>query len=171
MSSEQQLIADLRAAGIAFVIHEHEAVFTVEESAGLHAQIAGAHTKNLFLKDAKGRFWVVTTPHDRRADLKFIGARTGAGKLSFAKPDHLLRLLGVTPGAVTPLGAINDGGAEVTVVLDAAFDPAGTINVHPLRNTATLSIGFGDLVAALERWNHAPLVVKLQPDEEPQSFS
>jgi Ala-tRNA(Pro) deacylase len=166
MSSEQRLIADLRAAGIAFAIHEHEAVFTVEESAGLHTTIAGAHTKNLFLKDGKGRFWLVTLPHDRRADLKFIAAQTGAGKLSFAKPDHLLRLLGVTPGSVTPLGAINDKGGEVTVVLDAAFDPAGTINVHPLRNNATLSIGFGDLVAALERWSHAPLVVMLQPDAE-----
>jgi Ala-tRNA(Pro) deacylase len=166
MSSEQRLIADLSAAGIAFTIHEHEAVFTVEESAGLHVKIPGAHTKNLFLKDGKGRFWLITMPHDRRADLKFIGARTGAGKLSFAKPDHLLRLLGVTPGAVTPFGAMNDSGGEVTVVLDAAFDRTGTINVHPLRNDATLSIGFGDLVAALERWDHVPRVVMLQPDRD-----
>lgn len=166
MSSEQRLIADLRAAGIAFVIHEHEPVFTVEESAGLHAAIGGARTKNLFLKNAKGRFWLVTMPHDRRADLNFIGAQTGAGKLSFAKPDHLLRLLGVTPGAVTPLGAMNDSGGEVTVVLDAAFDPAGVINVHPLRNNATLSIGFGDLLAAFERWGHGPQVVILQPHAE-----
>jgi Ala-tRNA(Pro) deacylase len=167
MSDEQRLIADLRGAGIPFAIHEHESVFTVEESAGLREKIDGAHTKNLFLKDPKGRFWLVTMPHDRRADLKFIGAQTGAGKLSFAKPDHLLRLLGVLPGAVTPLGAINDKGGEVTVVLDAAFDPAGTINVHPLRNNATLSIGFGDLVAALARWDHAPQVVRLQPDRDP----
>lgn len=164
MSGEQRLIADLQAAGIAFTVHEHEAVFTVEESAGLHERIAGAHTKNLFLKDAKGRFWLVTIPHDRRADLKFIGAQTGAGKLSFANPDHLLRLLGLAPGSVTPLGAVNDGGGEVTVVLDAAFDPAGTINIHPLRNTATLSIAFSDLVGMLERWSHAPRVMTLQRD-------
>lgn len=103
-------------------------------------------------------------PHDRRADLKFIGQQTGAGKVSFAKSEHLLRLLGVTPGSVTPLAAINDAGGEVTVVLDAAFDAGGTINVHPLRNTATLSLAFGDLVAALTRWRHAPQVLVLQPE-------
>jgi Ala-tRNA(Pro) deacylase len=163
MTDEAQLLSDLTSAGAAFTVHEHEAVFTVEDSTDLHARIPGAHTKNLFLKNAKGRFWLVTMPHDRRADLKFIGQQTGAGKLSFANADHLLRLLGVTPGAVTPLAAINDGGGEVTVVLDAAFDQAGTIAVHPLRNTATLTIAFADLVAALTRWNHAPDILVLQP--------
>ncbi|CAN5354616.1 prolyl-tRNA synthetase associated domain-containing protein [soil metagenome] len=164
MSDEARLLADLDTAGIAYTVHEHEAVFTVEESADLHERIPGAHTKNLFLKNGKDRFWLVTMPHDRRADLKFIGQQTGAGKLSFAKPEHLLRLLGVTPGSVTPLGAINDVGGEVSVVLDAAFDPAATISVHPLRNTATLVLGFGDLVAMLERWGHAPQIVALQPE-------
>jgi Ala-tRNA(Pro) deacylase len=163
MTDEAQLLTDLTSAGSAFNVHEHEAVFTVEESADLHARIPGAHTKNLFLKNAKGRFWLLTMPHDRRADLKFIGLQTGAGKLSFANADHLLRLLGVTPGAVTPLAAINDEAGEVTVVLDVAFDTAAKINVHPLRNTATLSIAFADLVAALARWNHAPQVLELQP--------
>jgi Ala-tRNA(Pro) deacylase len=160
---ETRLMADLDAAGIAYTVHEHEAVFTVDESASLHDRIAGAHTKNLFLKNGKDRFWLVTMPHDRRADLKFIGQQTGAGKLSFARPEHLLRLLGVEPGSVTPLAAINDAGGDVSVVLDAAFDPAGTINVHPLRNTATLSMAFADLVAMLDRWSHPPQVVVLQP--------
>lgn len=163
MADDTRLKAELDAAGIAYAVHEHEPVFTVEESAGLHERIAGAHTKNLFLKNGKDRFWLVTMPHDRRADLKFIGQQTGAGKLSFARPEHLLRLLGVEPGSVTPLAAINDAGGEVSVVLDAAFDPAGTINIHPLRNTATLSMAFADLVAVLERWNHPPQVVALQP--------
>jgi Ala-tRNA(Pro) deacylase len=164
MPDETHLLADLDGAGTAYEIHEHDAVFTVEESAGLHERIAGAHTKNLFLKNAKDRYWLVTMPHDRRADLKFIGQQTGAGKLSFAKAEHLLRLLGVTPGSVTPLAAINDAGGEVTVVLDASFDAKGTINVHPLRNTATLSLAFGDLVTALARWGHAPQVLALQPE-------
>ena len=164
MSDETRLLADLDAAGIAYDIHEHEAVFAVEESGDLHERIAGAHTKNLFLKNNKDRYWLVTMPHDRRADLKFIGQQTGAGKVSFARPEHLLRLLGVTPGSVTPLAAINDGGREVTVVLDASFDAASTINVHPLRNTATLSLAFADLVTALTRWGHAPQVLVLQPD-------
>lgn len=165
MTNEERLLSDLREAGVPFEAQEHEAVFTVEESADLHARIPGQHTKNLFLKNDKGRFWLVTMPHDRRADLKFIGKQAGAGKLSFGKPDAMERLLGVTPGAVTPLAAINDAGGEVTVVLDAAFDAEGAIAVHPLRNTATLVLKVADLVAALGRWSHMPVVVALQPEE------
>jgi Ala-tRNA(Pro) deacylase len=155
------MLADLAAAGVGFVVHEHSPVFTVEESADVHRQIAGTHSKNLFLKDAKGVFWLVTMPHDRRADLKFIAAQIGAAKLSFARPEHMLRLLGVTPGSVTPLAVINDTGSEVRVVLDAAIDPGGVINVHPLRNSATVSLAFADLVDALTRWDHPPQIVAL----------
>ncbi len=163
--SEEKLFADLADAGVVHEVHEHPAVFTVEESADLHARIPGDHTKNLFLKNDKGRFWLVTMPHDRRADLKFIGRQTGAGRLSFGKPDAMEALLGVTPGAVTPLAAINDTDGAVTVILDAAFADGGTINVHPLRNTATLSMSIAIRSAVLKRWGHEPIVADLQPPE------
>ena len=56
MSREHQMMASLADFGVAVAVHEHEAVYTVEESAVLHAEIAGDHTKNLFLKDAGGAF-------------------------------------------------------------------------------------------------------------------
>jgi Ala-tRNA(Pro) deacylase len=162
MSDEQRLMSDLEAAGVAVTVHEHSPVFTVEESVGLHASIAGAHTKNLFLRSADGRFWLITTPHDRRADLKYIATKLGAGKMSFAKAEAMQRLLGITPGSVTPLAVINDRNGEVQVVIDESFRAAGTINVHPLRNTATLSMSTGDLIMMLERWEHPPRVLDLR---------
>ncbi|SLJ99880.1 prolyl-tRNA synthetase associated domain-containing protein [Novosphingobium mathurense] len=165
MNSEQALLADLDSAGVVFTVHEHIAVATVEDSAEVTGHIPGYHTKNLFLKDKAGRYWLVTMPGEERADLRFIASRLGAGRFSFGKPEAMKELLGVTPGAVTPLAAFNDRAGKVTVVLDAAFAPDGTINVHPLRNTATLSLRTTDLVAALERWGHAPLVLSLQPED------
>ena len=53
---------DLEALAIPFEHYEHEAVFTVAESHGVKDAIPGAHTKNLFLKDTGGAFWLATVP-------------------------------------------------------------------------------------------------------------
>ena len=157
--SEAALIGALDALGIAYTIHEHEAVFTVDESAQLHADIAGAHTKNLFLKDAGGQFWLVTVPHDARVDLKVLPVAIGSKKISFGKADDMERLLGVTPGSVTPLAAFNDATGAVRVVIDARLSDQAIVNVHPLRNTATLGLSSDALLGALTHWGHAPLVI------------
>lgn len=159
--SEATLVATLAALGITPLWHEHAAVFTVEESAALHAEIAGAHTKNLFLKDAGGQFWLVTAPHDARVDLKALPSAIGSKKLSFGKAEDMERLLGVTPGAVTPLAAINDKGQAVRVVIDTRLGASDCVNIHPLRNTATIGIPGAALLEFLAHTGHAPQLVAL----------
>lgn len=159
--SEQALYADLQALGIAWTALEHEPVFTLEESEAIHAALPGAHTKNLFLKDAGGTFVLATVDHARRVDLKALAPVIGAKKLSFGKADDMVALLGVTPGAVTPLAAINDTDGKVRVVLDATLADADAVHVHPLRNTATIGLGGAQLVTALMHWGHPPLIVTI----------
>ena len=158
-SVERPLLAALAALGIDWTLIEHEPVFTVEESADLHARLLGVHTKNLFLKDAGSAYWLVTAPHDASIDLKALAPLIGAKKLSFGKADEMFRLLGVTPGAVTPLAALNDGGTLVQVVLDTRVATAATAYVHAFRNTATIGLSGADLVAALSAWRHSPAVI------------
>ena len=162
MRVEQPLIDALDSLALEWTLVDHEAVMTVAESAQLHATIPGAHVKNLFLKDAGGQFWLVTAPHDARIDLKALPALIGARKLSFAKADDMERLLGVTPGSVTPLAAMNDGGGQVTVVIDGALAAAARVNVHPLRNSATLGLSGRDLIAFLEQHGHPPRIVDVE---------
>ena len=159
MRVEQPLLDALDSLALEWTLVDHEAVMTVAESTQLHATIPGAHVKNLFLKDAGGQFWLVTAPHDARIDLKALPALIGARKLSFAKADDMERLLGVTPGSVTPLAAMNDAGGQVTVVIDGALAAAARVNVHPLRNSATLGLSGRDLVAFLEQHGHPPRIV------------
>ena len=161
MYDEDSLLAALDGLGIAYETVAHEAVFTVEESEALHHAIPGLHTKNLFLKDKTGQFWLVTVEAHARVDLKTLPVAIGAAKVSFGKADDMARLLGVTPGAVTPLAAINDRSGAVTVVLDPAVAGAERANVHPLRNTATVGLAGADLVAALAAWGHDPLVTAI----------
>lgn len=151
----------LSALGIGWSILEHEAVFTVEESLAIHDALPGAHTKNLFLKDAGGQFWLVTVEHARRVDLKALAGAIGSKKLSFGKAEDMERLLGVTPGAVTPLAALHDTGSAVCVVLDRDLAAADAVHVHPLRNTATIGLSGDELVRALGAWGHEPLIAAI----------
>ncbi len=159
--------ADLRALAIPFDHHEHEAVFTVEESRGIKASIPGEHTKNLFLKDAGGAFWLVTVPAEMRVDLKALPQAIGCKRVSFGKPDDMAHLLGLTPGSVTPLGAIDAEPGSIAVVLDRALAQADRINVHPLRNTATIGLSGADCLRLLEHWGHAPCVAEI-PAQDPE---
>jgi Ala-tRNA(Pro) deacylase len=161
MSVELSLLSALDAQNIGWTLQEHRAVFTVEESAELHETITGAHTKNMFLKDSGGQFWLVTVPHDIRVDLKALPAIVGGKKMSFGKAEDMERLLGVTPGAVTPLAAFNDSECEVKVVIDARLAQAAIVNVHPLRNTATIGLSGQQLVEFLTSLDHAPQILNV----------
>ena len=158
---EEGLRADLAVLAIPFEHHEHEAVFTVEESRGIKAAIPGKHTKNLFLKDAGGAFWLVTVPAEMRVNLKALPQAIGCKRVSFGKPDDMERLLGLTPGSVTPLGAINAAPGSITVVLDRSLAEAERINVHPLRNTATIGLSGADCLRLIEHWGHAPQIADI----------
>lgn len=163
---EAGLRADLAALAIPFAEHAHAAVFTVEESRRIDAAIAGAHTKNLFLKDTGGTFWLVTVPAEARIDLKALPDAIGCKRVSFAKAEDMEALLGISPGSVTPLAMINAAPGSVTVAVDRALAEAERINVHPLRNTATLGLSGSDVLRLLAHWGHDPLVAPI-PTKEP----
>jgi Ala-tRNA(Pro) deacylase len=161
--------ADLQAMldhlGISATTVNHAPVFTVAEARDLRGEIKGAHTKNLFLVDKKGRLFLVTADEHAAIDLKHLHHVIGAsGRLSFGKPELLMEVLGVTPGAVTPFGAINDTAGQVTVVLDAALAASASINAHPLTNTATTTLATADLMAFLRATGHEPQILPVAAD-------
>lgn len=144
--TSQDLFDALDALSISYKTREHAPVFTVAESQALRDEIPGGHTKNLFLKDKKGRYFLLTVGEDAEIDLKTIHQKIGAqGRVSFGKPEPLKEYLGVVPGAVTCFGVINDPDHVVTLIFDAALWEHETINGHPLRNDATTSIARADL--------------------------
>ena len=156
-----ELFAFLDQLGIATTTIEHAAVFTVAESTALERDVAGGHTKNLFLKDAKGRLFLVIAQSHTVVDLKSLHRAIGSARLSFGKPELLLEVLGVPPGSVTALSLINDPAGRVSVVVDAALMGYDTINCHPLTNTATTNIRRDDLMAFIRACGHQPQVVDL----------
>lgn len=158
-ATPDDLFRRLEQLGIPISTVTHPPVFTVAESAALRGPIPGCHTKNLFLRNTKGRMFLVVCLESRAVDLKALGATIGAGRLSFGSAERLMRYLGVIPGAVTPFAIVNDVEREVTVVLDAAILECDTLNFHPLDNSMTTSIGASDFLGFLEAEGHAPTTV------------
>jgi Ala-tRNA(Pro) deacylase len=160
--TETELFTFLAGLGIEVTTTRHPPLFTVADSQVLRGEIAGRHTKNLFLKDKKDRFFLVAVGEEAVVDLKQIHHLIGAsGRVSFGKPEMLMELLGVVPGAVTVFGLINDTGRRVTVVLDAALMDNEIVNAHPLTNEATTSIAAADLLGFIRATGHEPAVLKV----------
>jgi Ala-tRNA(Pro) deacylase len=135
------IYAFLDANGITYQRHDHPPVYTVEEAQRLVPELPAAHTKNLFLRDEKGRrHFLVMVAHDKQVDLRRLSTVLGSSKLSFGSPDRLARHLGVEPGAVTILAVINDPERKVEVVIDRDLWKAEALRCHPLVNTATLVV-------------------------------
>ena len=166
MGGEDRLHADLAALRIGCELHEHEAVFTVEDSRGIKAEIPGEHTKNLFLKDAAGAFWLLTVPADALVDLKALPQAIGCKRVSFGKPADMVRLIGIEPGSVTPLAMINAEPGSITCVLDKNLADADRVNVHPLRNTATIGLAGPDILTLIAHWGHQPHIAAIPKLDE-----
>ena len=156
MLSPQQLLARLAELGIAQRTVEHPPVFTVEQAKALRGDLPGHHVKNLFLRNKKEEMWLVVALEDRAIDLKRLGEKLGASRLSFGSPERLARYLGVEPGSVTPFAVINDTDHKVTLVLDRGLEGEGPVNAHPLTNTMTSAILLADLLRFFEATGHRP---------------
>lgn len=139
-SARPALFTFLDAHGIAHRTLEHPPMFRVEEGREIKAALPGGHTKNLFLKDAKGRLWLVCVLGDTRVDLKTLHRAIGGARLSFGSPELMREVLGVEPGSVTIFALLNDRERRVSLVLDQALTRADPVNFHPLSNDATTAV-------------------------------
>ncbi|MFX1344048.1 MAG: prolyl-tRNA synthetase associated domain-containing protein [Promethearchaeota archaeon] len=126
---------------IQYTLHTHPAVFTVPEARIHTGHIPGSHCKNLFLKNKKsGQLYLVTIPYGKRLDINQFRRMIGAPKVRFAGPEDLLEFLGITPGAVSPIGLVNDTNNKVIFIVDEEIWNADEVCCHPNVNTETLQI-------------------------------
>lgn len=149
---EQKVYNLLEELDISYTKYEHPPVYTVEEAEQHWGNITGAHCKNLFLRNKKGKnHYLVVVECSKRVDLKALTKRLGEDRLSFASAERLMRYLGLEPGAVSPFGLINDRDKSVVVLIDQDLKEATHVNFHPNVNTATVGITIADFEKFLAR--------------------
>ena len=158
-----EIYQELKRWGVWHEITEHAAVYNMAEAATIPLPYPGADAKNLFVRDPKREnYYMITVRGDKRVDLKAFRREQQTRPLSFATPQELMELLGLIPGAVTPLGLLNDRQCRVRLFLDRAFwEAPGLIGVHPNDNTATVWLRAEDLAAIVRRHGNEVRIVGL----------
>lgn len=140
----------LKDKGISYEVTEHGAVYNMEELVAVDLPYPDCDAKNLFVRDDKKRnYYLITVKGEKRVNLKEFRKAHGLRNLSFASPDDLEKIMGLIPGAVTPLGLLNDEEKKVIFYLDQEFEES-LIGVHPNDNTATVWMQSKDLLALLK---------------------
>jgi Ala-tRNA(Pro) deacylase len=168
--TSDELLDYLRECGITATTFEHPPVHTVEESRLLRGDIAGIHTKNLFLQDSKKVLFLLVANEETKISLKEIRNKIGARRsLSFASSSTLQAVLGIEPGTVSLLALINDPEHRVTVAIDESLLKGGPINCHPLTNTRTTSLSASGVRAFLACTGHTTIFISLAQDDGDQS--
>ncbi|HYF09879.1 MAG TPA: prolyl-tRNA synthetase associated domain-containing protein, partial [Acetobacteraceae bacterium] len=157
------LLARLAALGIAAETRHHPPVFTVAESQSLRGELPGGHTKNLFLRPAKGEgpYLLATLKEDRAISVNALARLAGWGKVTMAGPEELMATLGVPAGSVTPLGLVNAAPGQVRFAMDGVLTGFDRIWVHPLTNTASTGLAPADLLRFLRQCGHDPALLDL----------
>ena len=146
---KQAVYNRLQELSIDYEVTEHAPVFTIAEM--LEIGLEGDICKNLFIRDAKGkRHFLIVTTHDQTINLAQVGEKLNIGKVSFASPQRLEKYLGVTTGAVSPFGIINDTEKHVVVILDSKLKGSMRLGIHPNDNSATVWISWDNLISFIE---------------------
>ena len=150
--NKQEVYAHLDSRSIPYEITEHKAVYNMSEAAEIALPYPEFEAKNLFVRDDKKRsYYLITVKGEKRVDLKEFRQKYGTRSLSFASDGDLMAFLGLIPGAVTPLGLLNDSEKRVQFFVDREFlQGVGMIGVHPNDNTATIWLKTADLLRVLE---------------------
>ena len=140
MYNSFELIELLKKENYSITVHQHEALFTVQDSKKLRGEIKGAHSKNLFLKNKKNKFFLLTCEEADKIDLKKISKALELGNTSFAREEYLDKYLKIKPGSVSPFALLNDEGGRVHFYLEQTLYESKFVNFHPLTNTLTITI-------------------------------
>lgn len=156
-TSEQQFLKFLDDNGFVYQRVEHPAVFTCAEAELHRPQVPASSTKNLLLCDKKARrFFLAVTSCEKTVRLEALAAQLGVAYLRFASEENLGRYLGVTRGAVTMMGLVNDVEHRVELWIDSEIWHNEAFMSHPLVNTATLILAKPELERFFALTGHTP---------------
>ncbi|MBI5803846.1 prolyl-tRNA synthetase associated domain-containing protein [Candidatus Pacearchaeota archaeon] len=132
---DKELKSYLEKYKIEYKEYRHPPVFSFVEARKLKKKIPGMHCKTLFLKDSRGKFYLVGMRGDKRLDTKILRKKFEVKKLNFASEEELKRGLEVYPGAVSIFAAIRN--EKIVLIIDEEVWLAESSGFHPNENTST----------------------------------
>lgn len=152
----------LKAHQVSYEAAEHPAVYNMEEMSQIDLPHPEVDAKNLFVRDdKKANYYLITVKGDKRVNLKEFRHQHSLRNLSFASEQDLMEIMGLIPGAVTPLGLLNDTDLKAQLYLDRDFlGSSGLVGVHPNDNTATIYLQTQDLIRLIQEHSNKVEIVE-----------
>ena len=160
---EQRIYQFLDDLGIDYVYLDHQEEYSMGDAADADEAIGVVGAKNVFLHDKKRRnYLLILVNGTKRIDLKQIEELTGLKKLSFCNEIDLDEVLGLTPGAVTPFGLLNDTEDRVRLIIDESLRDEELFAMHPCVNTVTVRMSNRDFMdKVIPAMGHEPIFVEI----------
>ena len=163
MNFDPALLTFFEQHQLKYDYHEHPPIFTVAEWEALKQTLPGKQTKNLFLTDKRGQYYLVCLESSKRLQINQFRKLIGAKDMTFASPEEMQEILGLTPGSVSFFGLANwatnppscghlpwQGEKQLHLFLDQDLRASNLVWRHPNRNDATIVIDHATLVRFLE---------------------
>lgn len=155
-TTPDQLFAILDELEIKYEVFNHKPIFTVAEGLDMERNIPGLHCRNLFIRDKKGKMFLVVAANETKVNMKELQTKLECGRLSFGSHDRLWQYLGIRTGSVCPFCIINDKAGDVEIILDEYMMNAELVNYHPLDNSMTMGLTPQDLIKFIKHTGHEP---------------
>lgn len=162
-ANAQEIYALLNKLGIPFTSTTHPEAHTMEDLVQVEQTLGAPFCKNLFLTNRqKTEFLLLLIRGDKRFRTAEVSRRLGRSRLSFGEEDTLFQLLGVHPGAITPMGLIFDEAHKVELVVDKDLLELDEMCIHPCVNTESLKLKVEDLVEIFfPHTGHTPTYIEI----------
>ena len=157
------LLSFLQDHQITFQYYEHRPIFTVEEWEDIKHTIPGTHTKNLFLTDKRGQYYLVCVESSKRLPINAFRKLIGAKDMTFATPEEMKKILDLTPGSVSLFGLIQKP-MNLQLYIDKDIRISEKVWRHPNRNDATLMIDHDNLEKFLTIIGILPKIIEISDE-------
>lgn len=135
----------------------HDPIRTVDESQDIIKKINGIVCKNLLLNGEK--YYMYVTNINTEINMKSISKKLGEKKIRFTDRTKLCEILNVEPSCATIFSLINENSKKINVVMDDTIQKS-LVNFHPMRNDATTTISYDDLLKFLNYIGYTPLFIQ-----------
>lgn len=163
------LLSFLQDHNIQFEYYEHRPIFTVQEGEDIKHTIPGMHTKNLFLTDKRGQYFLICIESSKRLAINAFRKLIGVKDMSFGTPEEMMEVLGLTPGSVSlfgltprPSGTLfNREGKQLNLFLDKDLRETEKVGWHPNRNDATIVLFHEQIEKFLHAVNKKPTLIEV----------
>lgn len=149
-SIDPTLAAKFDELSISHQTLEHPVIRTMEAGREIMQRLEGVVPVNLLLKDKAGNRYLLIKTMDNKTKFKVIGKAANAQALQMEARAALSEILNVPEGCATVFALLNDAEHAITVIIDDTIPKDSKINFHPLRNDATTTISYEDMIKFIQ---------------------